>query len=231
MSTSAALVETRAPESAPAPVQIAPAPAHTAPSGPVRLDRSLVDRACLGEEEALHTIVLQFIGTEERIEICEYLGQLGIPPFGLKSFAVVTSKRVGSLKIGWLGYVQYQDAPLEYTVSGLIAQPSKLALYLWLAFSTAFVLLADFVVFSIAGPWSWVGVLALAVAPLALALAWLISTRLYYAFKKCGVLWAVREGLWIYAFTNRGRMNVANRLHRRIYELREQRVRELAPVP
>jgi hypothetical protein len=218
MSISAALVETRAPEHV-------SAPAHVSPNGPVRLDRSLVDRACLGEEEALHTIVQQFIGTEERIEICEYLGQLGIPPFGLKSFAVVTTKRVGSLRIGWLGYVEYQDAPLEYTVSGLIATGWRCTSG-WRSTPRSSVCRPD-----VLGrrPWSWLGMLT--GAGRALALAWLISTRLYYAFRKCGVLSAVREGLWVYAFTNRGRMNVANRLHRRIFELREQRVRELAPVP
>ena len=227
----ATFADARASVDTPPPVPSGVEGPSAATTGPVRIDKSLVDRACRGEDDALHTIVRQFIGGDERIDSCEYLGMLGIPPFGLKSFAVVTPKRVGTLRIGWLGYVEYQDAPLEYTVSGLIAQPSKLALYLWLALSTLFVLAADFVLFAAVGPWSWLGLLSLALAPIGLALAWLISVRLYYAFMKCGILWAVREGLWVYAFTNRGRMNVANRLHRRIFELREIRVRELAPMP
>ena len=215
---------------APAPA-IVPEPQSQSATGPVRIDRSLVDRACLGDDDALHTIIRQFIGADERIESCEYLGMLGIPPFGLKSFAVLTPKRVGSLRIGWLGYVEYQDAPLEYTVSALIAQPSKLALYLWLVLNTIVVLTLDLGLFASLGSWSVLGVLSLFLAPLGLALAWLVSVRLYYAFRKCGILWAVREGLSVYAFTNRGRMNVANRLHRRIFELRENRVRDLAPLP
>jgi hypothetical protein len=45
------------------------------------------------------------------------------------------------------------------------------------------------------------------------------------------MLWAVREGLWVYAFTNRGRMNIANRVHREIFELREQRVKAVTALP
>jgi hypothetical protein len=45
------------------------------------------------------------------------------------------------------------------------------------------------------------------------------------------LLWAVREGLWVYAFTNRGRMNVANRLYRQIVAVRERRLREVQPIP
>jgi hypothetical protein len=202
-----------------------------AASGPVRIDKSLVDRAVLGDEEALHTILRQFIVAGERIEACEYLGTLGIQPFGVKSFAVVTPRRIGTLRIGWFGYVVYQDAPLEYTVSGLIAQPSKFALFVWLTINTLLVLAGDFVVFSMVPLSSVLGILALLAAPAALALMWLLTVRLYYAFKKCGMLWAVREGIWVYAFTNRGRMNVANRLHRRIFELRERRVRDVAPLP
>lgn len=200
--------------------------------GPVRIDRSLVDRACMGDETALHTIMHQFIEPDERIEWCGYLGVLGIPPFGLKSFAVLTPRRIGSLRIGWLGYVLYQDAPLEYTVSGLIMQPSKLGLYLWITINTILVLAFDaFVWLNIAGPFTPLGISALVVLPMLLALVWLFTVRLYYSFRKCGLLWAVREGLWVYVFTNRSRMNIANRLHRRTLDLREQRIRDLAPLP
>jgi hypothetical protein len=80
-------------------------------------------------------------------------------------------------------------------------------------------------------PASWVGILGLLLMAVVLALAWVMTVRLYYAFNKCGLLWAVREGLWVYAFTNRGRMNVANRLYRRIVDVRERRVREVGPLP
>jgi hypothetical protein len=225
MSTiSATFADTRAPAAAPQPEAIPS-------SGPVRIDRSLVDLACLGDEDALQTIIHQFIGADERIDSCEYLGTLGIPPFGRKSFAVITPRRVGTLRVGWLGFVEYQDAPIEYTVSAVIKQPSKLELVLWLAQGSVLMLIADFFLFAFLGAWSWFGLLALLVAPLGLAIVWLVSIRFYYAFRKCGILWAVREGLSVYAFTNRGRMNLANRLHRRIFELREQRLRELAPLP
>ena len=201
-------------------------------TGPVRIDKSLVDLACMGDETALHSILRQFIESDERIEWCGYLGVLGIQPFGLKSFAVLTPRRIGSLRIGWFGYVHYQDAPLEYTVSGLISQPSKLGLYVWLTINSLLVLAFDaYVWLNLAGPFTGLGVAALLVLPMVLALAWLVTVRLYYAFNKCGLLWAVREGLWVYVFTNRGRMNVANRLHRRTLDLREKRIRDIAPLP
>ena len=202
-----------------------------AAEGPVRFEKSLVDRACLGDTEALGSIVRQFIGPSERLDSCEYLGTLCIQPFVLKSFLVLTPRRVGALRIGWFGYVLYQDAPLEYTVSGLIAQPSKLGLYVWTIFNTFIVLSGDFFLFSLVAPWSWLGLVTLALAPVVLAAVWLLTVRIYYALNKCGMLWAVREGLWVYAFTNRGRMNIANRLHRQIFELREQRVREVSALP
>jgi hypothetical protein len=209
----------------------APAVEPRTQDGPVRFEKSLVDRACLGDAEALGTIVRQFIGPAEKLEACEYLGTLGIQPFGLKSFIVLTARRIGSLRIGWFGMVEYQDAPLEYTVSGLIAQPSKFGLYLWTCINTVIVLAVDFFVFSLVSPRSALGILALVLSPLVLAGVWLVTVRLYYAFNKCGMLWAVREGLWVYAFTNRGRMNLANRLHREIFELREQRVKTVAALP
>lgn len=201
-------------------------------NGPVSIDKSLVDRACLGDEDALQAILRQFIDGDEPIEWCAYLGTLGIQPFGIKSFAVLTARRIGSLRIGWFGHVVYQDAPLEYTVSGLVNQPSKLGLYVWLTINTALVLGLDAWIFAtVVPPLSLLGALAVAVLPLLLALAWILTVRLYYAFNKCGLLWAVREGLWIYAFTNRGRMNVANRLHRRTLDLREARVRQISALP
>jgi hypothetical protein len=209
----------------------APAVEPRANDGPVRFEKSLVDRACLGEADALATIVRQFIGPTEPLKAYEYLGTLGIQPFGLKSFLVLTSRRIGSLRIGWFGMVEYQDAPLEYTVSGLIAQPSKFGLYLWTLINTVVVLVGDFYLFSVISPWSLLGIVALAVLPIVLAIVWLVTVRLYYAFNKCGMLWAVREGLWVYAFTNRGRMNIANRLHREIFELREERVKTVAALP
>jgi hypothetical protein len=202
----------------------------TARNGPVRIDKSLVELAKLGDHEALQKILRQFIDVREPIEFCEYLGTLGIPPFGLKSFAVLTPRRIGALRIGWFGYVQYQDAPLEYTVSGLIEQPSLLSLYLWLASVTVAVLAADVFAFLVLPPLSGAALAAALLGAFVLSFVWVVTVRLFYALRKCGLLWAVREGLWIYAFTNRGLMNVANRLHRRAIELREQRVRDVRPV-
>lgn len=125
-----------------------------------------------------------------------------------------------------------QDAPLEYTVSGMIYQPSKLGLYVWLIINTLLVSAGDAFIFTrVVPPLSVLGVVAILVAALLLAFAWAMTVRLYYAFNKCGLLWAVREGLWVYAFANRGRMNVANRLHRVAVQLRERRSRLLSPLP
>ena len=101
----------------------------------------------LGDQDALRTILHQFIDSEETIEWCEFLGTLGIQPFGLKSFAVLTAQRIGTLRIGWFGYVLYQDAPLEFTVSGMINQPSKLGLYIWLTINSLLVFALDVFLF------------------------------------------------------------------------------------
>jgi hypothetical protein len=205
---------------------------ETAQQGSVRIDKSLIDLACMGDQEALQTILHQFIDPEEPIEWCNYLGTLGIQPFGRKSFAVLTPRRIGSLQVGWFGFIQYQDAPLEYTVSGLVIQPSKLGLYLWLTFNTVLILATDYYLFtSLVQPMSTGGIIGLLLMTALLALVWVMTVRLYYAFRKCGLLWAVREGLWVYAFTNRGRMNLANRLYRQIVDVRERRVREVQPLP
>jgi len=199
--------------------------------GPVQLDKSLVDRACLGDGMALHAILRQFIGTDEQIEWCDYLGTYGIQPFGRKSFAVLTPRRIGTLQIGWLGFVWYQDAPLEFVVSAAIAQPSKLALYVWLTINTLVVLIGDFLLFGgVIPPLSVLGVAAFLLTGLILAAAWVFTVRLYYSIMKCGLLWAVREGLWVYAFTNRGRMNIANRLFRLAFDQRALRAKEVGPT-
>jgi hypothetical protein len=204
----------------------------SAPPAAVNIDKSLVDLACLGDQEALHAILRQFIDPGERIEWCDYLGTLGIQPFGLKSFALLTARRIGTLRIGWFGYVLYQDAPLEYTVSGMVVQPSKFGLYLWLVINTLVLLVADYALFTIlVRPMSLLGVATVCVAALVLAVTWVMTVRVYYKLNKCGLLWAVREGLWVYAFANRGRMNVANRLHRLTLDLRERRVRDVSPLP
>lgn len=216
------------------PVAVLPEtlPAEDVRPAAVRLDRSLIDRACVGDQEALQTILHQFIDVDEPIEWCNYLGTLGIQPFGRKSFAVLTPRRIGSLQVGWFGFIQYQDAPLEYTVSGLVAQPSKLGLYLWLTFNTLAILVGDYVLFTaLVRPASAWGIVVLLLAAMVLAFVWAVTVRLYYAFNKCGLLWAVREGLWVYAFTNRGRMNLANRLYRQIVAVRERRIREVGPLP
>jgi hypothetical protein len=54
-----------------------------------------------------------------------------------------------------------------------------------------------------------------------------VTIRLYYRFKKSGIVLWIREGLQVYAFIDRKRMRIANQLYRVCADLREERLRAL----
>ena len=159
----------------------------------------------------------QFMPKGEQILESQYLGVYGFWGLGSHSFAAVTPRRFATLKVSLLGGVEYQDGSLEYVNSAAVYQPSKIGIII-------FALLATL-------PYSLV---ALAAHPAAGVIVFLLSlallpltVRIYYRFKKSGIVLWVREGLMIYAFIDRKRMRLANQLYRRCTDAREERLRSL----
>src|SRR5262245_4620219 len=101
-----------------------------AQTGHLKIAASLVSRARKGDQQAIVTIFRQFVPEDEGLYWAEYLGRHGWL-FGRLSFGCLTDKRVASVKIGSFGEVIYQDGYFEYINSGIIYQPSRLALYIW----------------------------------------------------------------------------------------------------
>jgi hypothetical protein len=180
----------------------------TGPAQPV--SQSLLDRATTGDKEAIRTMFKQFLGEDEEVLAAEYLGIRGLWIFGMRSFACLTERRIATIRAKLFGEIEYQDASLEWINSGVVLQPSRLALYLFVAASTL-------VTFG----------LALVLLPL--------TVRTFYRFKKCGLVLWVREGVPIYIFSDRKFVRNAMSLYRTASTLRESRIRGSAiharPVP
>jgi hypothetical protein len=66
------------------------------------------------------------------------------------------------------------------------------------------------------------------VAVLASVLLLPVTVRVYYRFKKSGLVVWVREGIAVYSFIDRKRMRIANQLHRSGMALRDERLRSAA---
>lgn len=174
---------------------------------------SLLGNAKKGDTRAIVTLFKQFVPPDEHIEAVDYLGVQGVWGLGTHSFACVTSRRVAGLRTKIFGEVTYQDAALEHVNSGVIYQPSRFWLYVFVI-GSAF-LTAGF---------------SLLLLPL--------TVRLFYRFKKSGLVLWVREGIPVYIFSDRKRLINANRLYRTALALRENRIAEtregtppLHPVP
>jgi hypothetical protein len=198
------------PEPPPATYPPPPTPGHSSGS-------SLIARAKAGDQQAMATMFGQFLPPGEEVVSSHYLGVLGFWGLGTHSFGAVTPRRFASLRISLLGGVHYQDGSLEYVNSAAVFQPSKVTLYLFIA---AYLFIA-FV-------WGLVIHVAVSIVLLLLALVLLpISIKLYYRFKKSGLVVWVREGLALYAFIDRKRMRVSNELYRECMNMREERLRRL----
>lgn len=163
---------------------------------------SLLDRARREDPAALATVFSQFLPAGETVVDARYLGLKGLWGIGTHSFACVTSRRVAVLEVGLLGGVAYHDGALEELNSGVISQPSRLGLYMFVAVTT---------------------VLTLGVALLLLPL----TLRVYYSFKKSGLVFWVREGVSVFLFTDRKRLPAATDLYRMTSALREVRLAEI----
>jgi len=207
-----------------------PAPAASA----IRLDKSLLQRAKANDLNAITTMFRQFMSPDEEIYFAEYCGQIGFWVFGTHSFACLSGRRLASLQVGAFGRVLYNDGFLEHANSGAVLQPSLLKLYIWAFFAAVFGLLVLGVAIVGAGamlqqPGGLLGgLLAALVVAVGLGVGLLVvygTIRLYHSLNKCGLVWWIREGISVYVFTNRGKMNRANHLFRLSCQVRDDRLK------
>lgn len=186
---------------------------------PVRAVKSLLNRAKKNDGEAITKMFRQFVMPEEKIFFAEFLGTEGIWGIGTHSFACLTDRRVATLRVGAFGEVIYQDGLLEYINSTVVFQPSKLGLYImWFLIFVgyAYICLSCYLA---------VGITALAFAlgfgGLFVVLLLIVSARIFYRLRKCGAVWWIREGVSVYAFSNRKRLVRINALSRKAIHLRD----------
>ena len=187
--------------------------------GRLEIESSLLERAKNDDEDAIRTMFKQFIPDDERILFAAYLGVHGMWWVGKHSFALLTNRRLASLRVGSWGEVVYQDGLLEHQNSGVVYQPSVLSLYvlcgIWLLF------------WLFTGLGSGAAILGaiLFVFPGLVLLPYLV--QFYYRLNKCGLVWSIREGISIYLFTNRNRLTTANSLYRLASFQHDRRLAEL----
>jgi hypothetical protein len=168
-----------------------------------RPQHSLVERARRGDHSAIVTMLSPFLSENEHVLLAQYLGIDGMWGLGVSSFAAVTDQRVVALRVHPFGAVVYQDGALEHLNGGVVIQPSRVGLY------ATIILLA---------------LLTLGVS--LLATPWI--ARLYYRFKKSGVVVWVREGVSVYMFCDRRRFRQAASIYRAASQARVARLLTLS---
>lgn len=161
----------------------------------IELNKSALAKAKEGDHDAIKQMFMPFLGHDETIITVEYLGKYGVF-FPTRSFVCLSDKKVASLEYGPFGKIIYQDAFIEDVNSGIIYQPPVF----WLYFIGALLCL------------SIVGILLLNV--------WV---KVYYTLNKSGMVWNVREGISVYAFANRSKINLINNIWRSASYIRGQR--------
>lgn len=212
--------------------QTAVAPAQ--PTAAIKVERSLLERAKGNDLEAITKMFRQFMSPDEEIYFAEYCGLLGFWIFGTHSFACLSNRRLASLQVGAFGRVLYNDGFLEHANSGVVYQPSLLKLYLWTAFAVVIGLLVFAIALVSAGTMFEMlggalgllsGMLIVVLGAGAGLLTVLATIRFYYLLNKCGLVWWIREGISVYVFTNRSKMNRANHLFRLSCQVRDERLK------
>ena len=151
--------------------------------------KSLLARARAHDAAAIETMFRQFLPAGERVAGAEFLGTLGVMGLGTHTFSCVTERRVAALRVKLLGGVDYEDAALSGISSGVVRQPSRIFLYLFVAAATL-------LTFG----------LALLVLPLVV--------RLFYRFVKSGLVFWIADGSPVYVFSDRKLLLRANALYR-----------------
>ena len=203
-------------------------------SGQIRIAKSLLQRAVHSDQDALSDIFSQFLGADEKVIYADYLGVDGMWGVGKKSFGCLTNRRIAGLRVGAFKEIIYSDGYLEFTNSGIIYQPSKLALYVMLVIATLGALYLGAFFASVMSrvydvditeitAWGPGVLLAIALT----LLFWIVAARLFYRFSKCGLVWWIREGVPVYVFSNRSMLTRANHLYRLWAEARDQRIKAI----
>lgn len=160
----------------------------------LNIDSSLLKRAKKGDIEAIKQMFAPFIGPDS-IQRAECFGKYGA---FLKtySFVCLTDKKIAVLEYGPFSKFIYQDAFVEDINSGIIYRPSVTPLYI-------------------------IGtLLCLTIVGILLLNGWI---RLYYSLNKSGMVWSVREGISVYAFANRSKINEVTNFWRLTSVARGQR--------
>jgi hypothetical protein len=101
--------------------------APEAPDVRTATEVSLVQRARQRDTAAITTMFRQFLPTEERLAVVEYLGSIGLL-FKTHSFACVTDRRVASLLVRRGGNIEYVDGVIDAVNSAQLYQPPRFSL-------------------------------------------------------------------------------------------------------
>jgi len=148
--------------------------------GKIKVKSNVLSNAIAGGSDSLNELFEPFIKGESILN-ANYFGKLGVSIFGTHSFAAITESKVHSLQVGPFGQIIYQDGDIDQLNSGIIYQPKIFLMYL--------ISILLFI--------SLVGILLIP--------TWV---RMYYRFNKSGLIWSVREGIPVYVFTNRNRIDL-----------------------
>jgi hypothetical protein len=187
----------------------------------VKFDRDVLNRATNGSSTSIESMFKKFIPDDERIICVGYLGIQGLWFIGIHSFICLTERRVADITIGNFGEVTYQDGYLEDINSSFIYQPSKPVLW---ASITSFYLSNGWLAYWAVGGWVTIIFIILAI----LLLPFLV--RIYYRFVKCGIVFAVREGISIYVFCDRKYLKRVIDLAREVTLQREIRIKLIKKI-
>lgn len=95
-----------------------------------RWDASLTSKAKKGDTGSIETMFRTFIGTEESIHECAYLGVRGLWGFGHHCWAAVTDRRFSTIVISPFRGVRYQDIFADRIDRVRFHQPSGLVYFM-----------------------------------------------------------------------------------------------------
>lgn len=161
----------------------------------IKFSSAIIAKAKLGNKDSIRQMFSSFICEDEQIIDTEYFGKYGVF-FPTLSFVCITDKKLYVMEYGPWNKIVITDAFIEEINSGIIYQPSLFALY-------------------------FVGiVLCTTIVGILLLNFWV---KLYYSLHKSGMVWCIREGINVYAFANRSKINLVNSIWRQVSFMRNQR--------
>jgi len=191
-------------------------------AGRIKFGEAL-SRATSNDREAVEMLFGGFLGDNEQVRDCGYLGIVGFI-FPDRSFWCLTDKRICALLIRRGGRVRFTSGFSRLINSMVVRQPSLIVLWilviLWLLFVVAPLLIGGasigydltfFLEYELGIgfiPW-WM----LAFLPglfLLYATRWLV--RIYYRLAKTGCTFWIREGIPVYLFADRQNIGETQKL-------------------